>query len=113
MICNVVWCDHYTGEDCGITWCPAHFISNISNTKDVNTIISNDTDSDYVKVVHCKDCKYYKSYCDKYKSFCAYHITEYDKHNGECSYIGKRTGVFNEVSETDFCSCAERSESNE
>jgi len=49
MICNVVWCDHYTGEDCGITWCPA---------QDVNTIITSDTNSDYVKVVRCKDCKH-------------------------------------------------------
>ena len=69
--------------------------------------------ADFVQVVRCKNCKYYKSYCDKYKSFCAYHITEYDKHNGECSYIGKRTGVFNEVNETDFCSYAEWSESDE
>jgi len=27
--------------------------------------------NDIVKVVRCKDCKYYKSYYDKYKSFYA------------------------------------------
>ena len=59
MSCNVVWCDRYTGEDCGITWCPAYLPRNTSNTIDVNTIITDDTDSDYVKVVRCKDCKHY------------------------------------------------------
>ena len=55
MICNVVWCEYYTGEDCGRTWCPAHLIS---NTIDVNTVITDDTKNDLVAVVHCKDCIY-------------------------------------------------------
>lgn len=60
--------------------------------------------ADFVRVVRCKNCKYYKSYCEKYKSFCAYHITEYDKHNGECSYNGL------EVTESFYCADGERKE---
>ena len=58
MSCNVVWCDRYTGEDCGITWCPAYLPRNTSNTIDVKTIITDDTKNNYVKVVRCKDCKH-------------------------------------------------------
>ena len=99
-------------KDCGITWCPAHPISNISNTKDVNTIITDDTNSDYVKVVRCKDCKFYTSYYDMFKPYYDCPTTEDEKHNGQCSYIGKRTGVFDEVNENDFCSHGERKETD-
>lgn len=35
--------------------------STTGTNKDVETIITGDTDSDYVKVVRCKDCKFYDS----------------------------------------------------
>jgi len=37
--------------------------STTGTNKDVETIIVGDTDSDYVKVVRCKDCKYHRGYC--------------------------------------------------
>ena len=82
MLCNVVWCEHYTGEDCGMTWCPAHLIS---NTMDVNTIITDDTNTDLVVVVRCKDCKHWMTASGLCKWFSKFG-TVTTKHNDFCSY---------------------------
>ena len=60
------------------------------------------------EIIRCEDCKFYTSYYDIFKPYYDCPITEDEKHNGQCSYIGKRTGVFAEVNETDSCSHAER-----
>lgn len=60
--------------------------------KDVETIITGDTDSDYVKVVRCKDCKH-----SKYRE-------DYDDYECEASGCGL-------VNNADFyCADGERSE---
>lgn len=66
--------------------------------------------NDWVEVVRCKDCKHYKSYYDMFKPYYDSPITEDEMHSGQCNYIGKRTGVYMEVNETDFCSHGERRE---
>jgi len=62
------------------------------------------------EIVRCKDCKYYRSYYDKFKPYYDCPYTEEDKHTGECNYIGKRTGVYIQVEETNFCSRGEKRE---
>lgn len=99
MPCNVVWCDRYTGEDCGITWCPAHLPRNTSNTIDVNTIITGDTKNDSVAVVRCKDCKYNYGIANN---------CEYAKDDIVCCYW-KSGGLHSD----DFCSKGERKETDE
>ena len=72
--------------------------------------IKNMPSADVVEVIRCKDCKHYKSYYDMFKPYYDSPITEDEMHSGQCNYIGKRTGVYMEVNETDFCSKAERKE---
>jgi len=86
MSCNVVWCDRYTGEDCGITWCPAHLPRNVSNTiginRDVETIITSNTDGEQVsfqKVKHGEWVNREMGY--ENCSVCGYCFALFDEHD--------------------------------
>lgn len=69
--------------------------------------------NDLVEVVRCKECEYYRSYYDMFKAYYDSPITEDEMHSGQCNYIGKRTGVYMEVNENDYCCWGERKETNE
>ena len=67
-------------------------------------------DDSVIEVVRCQFCKYYRSYYDMFKPYYDSPITEDEMHSGQCNYIGKRTGVYMEVNENDYCCYGERRE---
>lgn len=63
--------------------------------KDVKIIITGDIDSDYVKIVRCKNCKY-----EQYRHYSRFCINE----NGKCYGL--------EVTEDFYCADGERRDTN-